>query len=301
MDKNLKPAISVVMCCYNAEKYIAETIESVLNQTFTNFEFIIWNDGSNDNTEQIVKSYKDCRIRYFYHSNMGIGMTAHLACLQAMGKYIARLDADDICMLNRLEVQVKYLESHPQYVLISSSVYYMNERGNIIGRSFPYTWNSVLKKKLLNGNPISQPASMFMRDAYLKTGGYVGVYAGEDRILFARMSRYGKIKNLANPLIKYRLIYSSLSHRQHGSPYSNILEEYRKKMIKDDIVSLEDIVLHNKLYNLRKLEKCTSAEIYSKRYEEYCFSILQKIFGEKSAQYIVLITKNVYGIIVNKN
>ena len=72
MDKNLKPAISVVMCCYNAEKYIAETIESVLNQTYTNFEFIIWNDGSNDGTEQIVKSYKDHRIRYFYHNNLGL-------------------------------------------------------------------------------------------------------------------------------------------------------------------------------------------------------------------------------------
>lgn len=301
MDKNLKPAISVVMCCYNAEKYIAETIESVLNQTYTNFEFIIWNDGSNDGTEQIVKSYKDHRIRYFYHNNLGLGNALNLACSEVRTEYIARIDADDICMADRLDMQLHFLKSHPLYVLVSSSVYYIDEEGNVLGRSFPYTWNHVLKNKLLLGSPISHPAVMFKRDAYLKTGGYLGILGGEDRVLFAKMSRYGKIKNLADPLIKYRIIYSSLSHRQHGSPYSNILEEYRKKMINDDIVSLEDIVLHNKLYNLRKLEKCTFAEIYSKKYEEYCFSILRKIFGEKCAQYIVLIIKNIYGVIVNRN
>lgn len=301
MDQNLKPLVSVVMCCYNAEKYIAETIESVLNQTFADFEFIIWNDGSNDRTEQIIKTYKDNRIRYFYHENVGLGEALYLACQEVKAEYIARIDADDICLLNRLEVQINFLRSHPQYVLVSSSVYYIDEEGTVIGRSFPYTCNSVLKKKLLIGNPISHPASMFTRNAYLKTGGYVGALGGEDRILFARMSKYGKIKNLANPLLKYRIIYSSLSHRQHGSPYSNILEEFRKKIINDDSAQLEDLVLHNKIYNLRKLEKCTAAEIYSKRNEEYCFSIFKIVFGKKCAQSIILIVKNVYGVLMNKD
>ena len=77
--------VSVVMCAYNAEKYIGETIRSVLNQTYRKFEFIIWNDGSTDSTESIVKSFKDDRIRYFYHANTGLGMALNLACKEVRG------------------------------------------------------------------------------------------------------------------------------------------------------------------------------------------------------------------------
>ena len=90
MNEN-KPLVSVVLCTYNDELYISQTIESVLCQTYTNFEFIIWDDGSTDGTASIIKSYKDQRIKYFYHINTGIGEAAGLACQQAQGKYIARL------------------------------------------------------------------------------------------------------------------------------------------------------------------------------------------------------------------
>ena len=300
MDQNLKPLVSVIMCCYNAEKYIAETIESVLHQTYTNFEFIIWNDGSTDSTEQIIETYNDCRIRYFYHENTGLGKALNLACLKGKGKYIARIDADDICLLNRIEIQVQFLESHPQYILISSSVYYIDENGCILGRSFPYTKNFILQQKMKWGSPVSHPATMFNRDVYLKTCGYIDIAGGEDRILFAKMCKFGKIKNIAIPLIKYRLLFSSLSHRQHQSPYLGILEEYRTKIINDDFISLEDIDLHNKIYHLRKQEQGSSKDIYRKSYEEHLFSAFKVVIGERGAQYITTILKNAYGVIIKK-
>ena len=84
MDKS-KPLISVVLCTYNDENYISQAIESILNQTYQNFELIIWDDGSTDNTASIVKSYNDYRVQYFYHSNTGIGEAACLACQLAHG------------------------------------------------------------------------------------------------------------------------------------------------------------------------------------------------------------------------
>ena len=84
--------VSVVLCTFNDERTIKEAIESILCQSYNNFEFIIWNDGSTDGTEEIIKSYKDNRIRYFFHENTGLGEALRLACAEAKGKYIARMD-----------------------------------------------------------------------------------------------------------------------------------------------------------------------------------------------------------------
>ena len=259
------PLISVVLCTYNDEKYIADSIQSVLDQTFRDFEFIIWNDGSTDNTENIIKSFDDERIRYYYHENTGIGIASKMACEKAKGKYIARIDGDDICIANRFQEQVSFLEKHHEYVVVSSAVYYINEDGNVIGRSFPITENWAIKQMLKKSDPIVNPASMFLREVYLKTGGYIGIRQREDYFLFSRICRYGKIKILSMPLIKYRLRKNSLSYFVEGASYDSILNLYRNKMIDDDIVKDRDVELYNNIFLESRRETILSKDVNNSR------------------------------------
>lgn len=113
----IKPIISVLMPAYNAADYIREAIDSILTQTFTDFEFVIINDGSTDTTEEIILSYSDERIKYYANeSNMGIVKTLNRGIDLCQGKYIARMDADDVSLPDRLEKQVHRLEANPQIV-----------------------------------------------------------------------------------------------------------------------------------------------------------------------------------------
>ena len=111
---NKQPAISVVMPVYNGRKYLREAIDSVLQQSFTDFEFIIVNDGSTDDSEEIILSYKDSRINYIKQKNTGVGGALRIGCNMAIGNYIARMDADDICLANRLFLEW-YLKSQSYF------------------------------------------------------------------------------------------------------------------------------------------------------------------------------------------
>lgn len=210
MNKN--PLISVVMPVFNGEIYLREAIESILNQSYSNFEFIIINDGSTDTTESIVSSYEDERIIYITQENSGVGASLRKGCELAKGKFIARMDADDISLLNRFAVQLKFLQNNPETILVSSAVKYINNQGLETGRSFPYTTNKAIIKKLRFGSPICHPAVMMKREIYLKTGGYKNVQPFEDLLLWLAFSKHGKLYNLSTPLLKYRVIDTSVSH-----------------------------------------------------------------------------------------
>lgn len=285
------PLVSVVLSTYNDEEYIREAIESVINQSFRNFEFIIWNDGSLDSTEEIVKSFKDERIRYFYHENTGLGKALYFACNEAKGKYIARIDGDDICLPYRLEKEVSFLESHPEVVLVSSSVFYIDKNGDIIGRSYPWTWNRNIKRQL----NIVHPATMFRRDVYEKTCGYQDLKSAQDRILWSKMAKHGKFSIIGKPLIYYRWIYDSLSHIIDAkSPYAKMLEILRKKICEDEIISPVDIELHNTLYLLSKKEIQIRGCEYKKKKEEVLGERLIKIIGERKTTQLMVFLKNIY-------
>jgi glycosyltransferase involved in cell wall biosynthesis len=295
-----QPLVSVVLCTYNDEQYIRETIDSVLCQTFSDFEFIIWNDGSTDGTEQIIKSYDDSRIRYFYHENTGVGMAAQLACSKTKGKYIARIDGDDICLPQRLKYQVDYLEAHPDYVVVASPVYYIDDNGKELGRSFPATSAKVIQRVLKSIDPIAHPSSMYRRDAYLQSGGYIGIRQREDYFLFGRLSKIGRIKNLRTPLIKYRIRGNSLSHYMGSTSYDKILKCYRDKIISDDKVLQEDIDLYNAIFLLSKQlssnrqQSQTIANQYEHSLEERLYKMLKSVIGDETAERIVCLLKNVY-------
>ena len=283
--------VSVVLSTYNDQKYIRESIEAVLKQTYSNFEFIIWNDGSTDTTEEIVKSFKDERIKYFYHENTGLGKALALACKEAKGKYIARIDGDDICFPNRLEREVSYLESHPEVVLVSSSVIYIDENGEQLGRSYPWTWNRNIKHQC----NIVHPAVMFRRDVYERTCGYQDIKSAQDRVLWSKMAKYGRFSIIKEPLIKYRWIETSLSHVIDPlNPYSKILEMIRKKLCEDDSVIPVDIDLHNQFYQLSKRAGKIATGAYRQSPEEKVAKVLRIVLGKKLSNNFIILLKNLY-------
>jgi glycosyltransferase involved in cell wall biosynthesis len=137
---NDQPLVTVLMPCYNAEPYLREAIESILNQTYTNFELLAIDDGSTDGTYAILEEYavKDQRMKVIKNEeNIKLIRTLNKGVELAKGDYIARMDADDISALNRLEVELKYLMSNPEIDIISTGYYYISENGAIISKNIP--------------------------------------------------------------------------------------------------------------------------------------------------------------------
>ena len=246
---NHTPLVSVVLSTYNDEHYIGETIASILCQTFSDFEFIIWNDGSTDSTEAVVQSLHDDRIRYFRHENTGIGLARKMATAEARGKYIAPVDGDDVFMPTRIAEEVQFLEAHPDYVLVCSQCEYVDEAGKHIGESFSVTTDRLIRGRFPS-DVITQSTAMFRKSAYEAAGGYAGVRLGEDHLLFMRMTRQGKMRMLNKELVKYRKRRNSLSHTYN--PYVALLSQYRVKMGRDKDVLPEDVVLYNEIYMRNK-------------------------------------------------
>ena len=117
----VSPRISVVMSVFNARRYVARAIGSILDQTYREFEFLIINDGSTDGSEEVIRSYTDPRIRRFDHPNKGLAASLNRGILLSQGEYIARMDADDIALPTRLERQVRFLDEHPACVVVGTA------------------------------------------------------------------------------------------------------------------------------------------------------------------------------------
>ena len=232
------PKISVLMSAFNAEKYIRETIESVLGQSFIDFEFIIINDGSTDQTEAIIKKYKDERIRYFYQENSGLSKALNYGLKISKGDYIARIDADDLCYRNRLEIQHEFMENNPDYVVCGSYTDVIDENGKFI---YQYSGIPCLNKdiqlEMKMKNCIVHSSSFYTRDAALKINGYyepIKQYF-EDYMFFSQIIKIGKAFNFDYSLIKYRVTPGAISTRTKEKKYDKLVKDVIKRgFILDD-------------------------------------------------------------------
>lgn len=207
------PKISAIMPAYNAEKYIGEAIESILNQTFADFEFIIIDDGSTDGTKKIIKEYDDPRIVLLENEkNSGIVVALNKGLDAAKGEYIARMDSDDISLPERFEKQVAFLESHPETVALGVGIRTFGE--NIEGVDMPAECNPQKSRIDLIFSPcIAHPTAM-IRASVLKENNikYDGKYVGtEDYALWWELSRYGDVHSLQEILFKYRIHTNQVS------------------------------------------------------------------------------------------
>ncbi len=198
------PKISVLTTVYNGEEFLKETIKSVLNQSFNNFEFIIVDDGSTDNTKNLIKSFNDIRIKYFYYGgNRGyknLHNVINFGLENCNGKYIARLDADDLCFRQRLEVQFNYLEKHPKIFMIGSSAEVIDKVGGKVGKMIKKPWPPIVIKWTIGfNNPFIHSSIMFRNEG-------MSYPSFAEHFFFIKSILHGKkIKNLRKKLIAYRI------------------------------------------------------------------------------------------------
>lgn len=213
------PAVSVILPAYNAERFLKDSIDSILNQTFKDFELIILNDGSTDRTEDIILSYSDPRIRYVKNEqNLKLIKTLNKGIDLARGKYIARMDADDISLPTRFEKQVKYLETHDDIEMVGALAYMMKEDGTVthVSRHYVTFHPDACQFASMFECQFVHPVCM-LRAGILKKLRYSEsekAMHSEDRELWSRMYLEGcRMSNIQEPLLKYRVVASSICNK----------------------------------------------------------------------------------------
>lgn len=201
-----EPEITVLMAIYNAAAHLREAVDSILSQTFTGFEFLIIDDGSSDSSKEIILSYKDPRIRLL-RSKKNTGLTASLnkGLRKAKGKYIARMDADDISLPGRLKIQYEVLRDNPDVGVAAGWVQVIDEQGGSLKE-----WSTPLQPediyyRLNFRNCLAHSAVMFRKDIVLESGGYnENIKRAQDFELWRRLSKVTKIRQVDRFLIKWR-------------------------------------------------------------------------------------------------
>lgn len=260
------------MSVYNGEKYLREAINSILNQTFTDFEFIIINDGSTDSTRQVLESYYDPRIRLFHQDNIGLTKSLNRGLKLAQGEYIARMDADDISLPERLETQLKYFDVDPLLTLCASRFRVIDENGNFIGCIHPTVSDKLLGWHLLSwhllfGNQIGHASVMVKKQPLLKLGGYAeAAKRAQDYELWSRMSFTYKMIVIPDILFYWRYHHPCISQthadEQWQTVFATIHNAHQRLMgspvNKDHSIHLHELInrhhYHVKPYTIDALQ-----------------------------------------------
>jgi glycosyltransferase involved in cell wall biosynthesis len=222
---NDAPYISVIMPVYNSEHTLDQAVTSVLNQSFSDFELILIDDGSTDQSWPLIQllSQKDCRIKIFKNQiNMGLMQTLNRALPLAKSEVIARLDSDDEMLPRRLEIQYKYMQQNPELAVLGTQYSFMGRTlKHDIQFNLPTTFFDI-QKQILIDNPICHSSVMFRKKIILELGGYRSEFKNsEDYDLWLRVSRKYQIENLAESLVRVRLSLggNSIAHRQQMKNY----------------------------------------------------------------------------------
>lgn len=210
------PEVTVLMSVYNGETHLKEAVESILNQTFRDFEFIIINDGSMDGTAAILAPYEsiDRRIHIYHQENRGLIASLNRGCQLSKGKYIARMDADDISLPDRIAKQVGYMETHQDVGVIGTWVDVIDDKCRIVGSWHMPTASGVIGWSLFFANPLAHSSVIIRRNVVERLGFYRSdALHAEDYDLWARASLITRIVNMPEVLLQYRLSHQSVSSR----------------------------------------------------------------------------------------
>ena len=240
-----KPEVSIIIPVYNGEQYIKDTILSVLNQTYRNYELIIVDDGSTDTTKQIIDIFKDPRIKYHYQNNTGLSASRNKGIELSQGEFLAFLDADDIWLPFKLELQVNAIKNDFNVGLVFGWVYYMDNDSRIVGNK-KYDITKDFYINILLGNYVdngSQP--LIRRECFDKVGKFDHIPA-EDWDMWIRIAKEYKFCNINDFLVIYRINLSGLSKN-----YKN-MEEGLFKILNREFSNNTDIKgIKNKAYAYR--------------------------------------------------
>lgn len=220
-SRTMTVPLTVLLPVFNGEMYVADTIESVLGQSFRTYEFLIIDDGSFDRTPDILRRYaeRDFRVRLLRHENRGVGATLNRGLAEANGALIAQIGADDLALPGRLAKQVDFLAKNPAHVLVGGYLRVIAADGRPLGlRRYP-TSDGDLRRQMLLYNPFGAPSVMFRRDEAIRAGGFTSrFWTCEDYDFILRLAKLGKVANLPEPLTAYRLhegaVKATQTHRQ---------------------------------------------------------------------------------------
>lgn len=227
MNNSTTPILSIVLPAYNAATYIAETIESVLDQDYTNFELLIIDDGSTDTTAQVVHPFtSDRRVIYIKNEhNIGLIQTLNKGISLAKGQYIGRIDADDIWHnSHKISMQMAYIDTHPNTVLIGTGAIAIDQSGNTLFTMKYPAEERRIRKQFLSGNPFIHPSVICLKEAVVHAGGFLieDTYV-EDYSLWLRIAAFGHINNIVEPLMKYRI-------HSNGVSQSNAIKQTKQSL-----------------------------------------------------------------------
>jgi glycosyltransferase involved in cell wall biosynthesis len=239
-------SLTVLMPVYNAEKYLREAIDSILNQHFSEFEFVIINDGSTDKSEEIIRSYTDPRIKYYKNEvNSGIVKTLNKGLDLIHSEYIVRMDSDDISLPDRLSIQKKFMDDHPE-VGVSSSYYEIFGNENQIIQLA--SESDVIKAYLIFGSQICHPAAI-IRTSVLKNNNlhYSSAFPHmEDYDLWYRLKDLTNFGNIRQVLLKYRVTGENVTVRNYDTILERKFAFYKSILQPLDIdLSKNDFYFHN--------------------------------------------------------
>lgn len=217
--------ISVILPVYNGSSYLNESVDSILSQSYSHFELIIIDDGSSDDSADIISSYNDRRIRFVHQDNQGLAATLNRGISIASGTYIARQDQDDVSLPHRFEKQVAFLDTQPDYGMVGTwAVIWEGVLPTARTHSHPAD-NQTLKFNLLFDNPFVHSSMMIRKSVFAEVGGYstdCDRQPPEDYELWSRIARKFKVANIPEVLHVYREMPQSMS-RTGDNPFLNHL------------------------------------------------------------------------------
>lgn len=238
------PKVSILMPVYNAEQYLSQALDSIVSQSFEDWELILINDGSNDGSESIIMGYDDERIFYIKNPvNLKLIKTLNKGIDYCGGQYIARMDADDICHPDRLKRQVEFLDSHPQVLMCGTAAAVIDNSGKKTGNIHNLTSDDYLQINLMFSPSFIHP-SMMIRSEVLKQNKYDEAYKHvEDYDLWCRIAKLGKVANIEDELLQYRWHDSNVSVLN-----SEVQRELKDELIKRELSRLDLIPTELELY-----------------------------------------------------
>jgi glycosyltransferase involved in cell wall biosynthesis len=237
-----KPLVSIILPIYNAERFLRQAIDSVIGQTYTDFELLAIDDGSTDRSREILASYADKRLKVLCNNgNLGLIYSLNFGLATACGEFVARMDADDISQPTRLEEQVDFLRKYHDVALVGTAMEEIDENNEHLGCVYYPVENSEIQQRLLSKSCFCHPSVMFRRDAVLNVGGYRSEFMyAEDYDLWLRLSEKYKLANLGRELLRYRIHMSQTCFTKQAYQYKAtqycISEALRRRGILDENV-----------------------------------------------------------------
>lgn len=252
-----KPDITILMPVFNAEVYLKQAVDSVLNQTLKDFEFLIINDGSTDKSLEILNSYIDNRIRVINQENSGVAVALNKGLEHARGKYIIRMDADDISHPERVEKLYHFMLQNTDFIGAGSNINWIDKDGDFIFRFInPYLTDEQIRKNFLKTNPFIHASMIYLKNEAIAAGKYPILLNFEDYGLWGNLLKRGKMCNISDVLMDCRFSPPSVSIDE-----SDLGEEYayfKKKALVEGILTEDE---QNRLHRLIKSFNIVDKEI----------------------------------------